>query len=159
MIDHAADRQLALLQQVGLVSADFFEPKLVGKLPEIACELLDGTEMMSNGVIGVITTVEFLQHHVCVVGSQEPPCDPHTTLAKAEEHPPSSVRRGSGLVLVGHSEVKSNPTAARSNQLVLNLCDDHLRQFQTVVDLRMYDGRAFDFISVQSDCGDDRRRD
>jgi hypothetical protein len=58
-----ASGELAVLEQVGLIGPDVFRPKLVWALPEVSRELLNGVDVGSYGILGVITTLELIQHH------------------------------------------------------------------------------------------------
>ncbi len=58
-----AGGELAVFEQVGLIGADVLRSKLVGALPEVRREVLDGVDVASYGILSVITTLEFVQHH------------------------------------------------------------------------------------------------
>ena len=64
VIDHAAGRQLAFFEQIRLVTAQFVEPKLVRRLPEVLGELGHRSKVMADRTIGIVSTLEFLQHHL-----------------------------------------------------------------------------------------------
>ena len=58
-----AGGELAVFEQVGLIGADVLRSKLVGALPEVRREVLDGVDVASYRILSVITTLEFVQHH------------------------------------------------------------------------------------------------
>jgi hypothetical protein len=54
-----------------LVRSDVLRPKLVGALPEVRRELLDGVDVGSYGILGVITTLELIQHQLSKMGHKD----------------------------------------------------------------------------------------
>ncbi len=80
---HGARIELLVLKQVRLVLAQMVGSELVGSLMEVLGEVLHDSQVAFYGTLGVITTLEFLQHHFVEVGSQGPPCDPQNTPAEA----------------------------------------------------------------------------
>jgi len=62
--DHADRRQFAFLKQIRLVTAQFLQPELVRRLPEVLGELGHSPKVMPNRGIGIVATLEFLQHHL-----------------------------------------------------------------------------------------------
>lgn len=64
VIDHAAGCQLALFEQIRLVTAQFVEAKLVRRLAEVLGDLGHSPKVMADRIIGIVVTLEFLQHHL-----------------------------------------------------------------------------------------------
>ena len=62
MLLHRASVQLLLLKQLGLILAQVLLAELVGGLMEMVGEFLHYPNVGSYGSLGVITTLEFLQH-------------------------------------------------------------------------------------------------
>jgi hypothetical protein len=62
MLLHRAGVQLLLLKQVGLVLAQVLRAELVGGLVKMVGEFLHYPNIGFYGSLGVITTLEFLQH-------------------------------------------------------------------------------------------------
>jgi hypothetical protein len=62
MVDHASDGQLPLLEQIGLISAQMIQAKLVRRRVEMAGKLLDQVQVVSDRGVRVVTALEFLQH-------------------------------------------------------------------------------------------------
>jgi hypothetical protein len=60
VVDHAPWRQLAFLEQVHLLTAQSVEPQRVRRLPEVLCELGHRPKVMTDRIIGVVSTLEFL---------------------------------------------------------------------------------------------------
>jgi hypothetical protein len=55
---------LRSLSQVHLVAAQLVEPQLIGRLAEVLGELGHRSQVMADCMIGIVTTLEFLQHHL-----------------------------------------------------------------------------------------------
>src|SRR4051794_14668452 len=66
-----ASGELAVFEQMGLIGTDVFRPKLVGALSEVSRELLNGVDVGSYGILGVIATLEFVQHHFSKMGHRD----------------------------------------------------------------------------------------
>src|SRR3954447_24961735 len=62
--DYCADGKLALLQQIRLVTAKFVWSELIRRLSEVLREVCHSTEIPAGCTIGIITTLQFLQHHL-----------------------------------------------------------------------------------------------
>jgi hypothetical protein len=60
---YGARIELSVLEQVRLVLAKMVRAKLVGALVEVFGEVLHDSQVAGYGILGVITTLEFLQHH------------------------------------------------------------------------------------------------
>jgi hypothetical protein len=63
MVHDGSYGQFALLQQVDLIGTQFVQPELIGRFSIMFGELFDCSKVVPNRIIGVITTLEFLQHH------------------------------------------------------------------------------------------------
>jgi hypothetical protein len=63
--------ELAVLEQMSLVGPDVLRSKLVRTLPEIRREVLDGVDVAPYGILSVITTLEFVQHHSSKMGHKD----------------------------------------------------------------------------------------
>src|ERR1035437_2948690 len=59
---HRARIELLVLKQVGLILAKMIGSELVGRLMEVLGEVLHDSQVPFYGTLGVITTLEFLQH-------------------------------------------------------------------------------------------------
>ena len=60
---HGVVGQFPNAEEISDVLADLFGAELVRRTLEIAREVLDGAEVGPNGILRVITTLEFLEHH------------------------------------------------------------------------------------------------
>jgi len=73
------ERELALVKVAGtgearvemLRLADVFRAKLVGTFPEVRREVRNGVEIRSYGILSVIATLEFVQHHFSKMGHRD----------------------------------------------------------------------------------------
>ena len=63
-INRCARRELALLEKIGLVGSKVVGTELVGRLAEILGEVGHDPQVLACGNLGVIATLEFLQHHL-----------------------------------------------------------------------------------------------
>jgi hypothetical protein len=63
--------ELLVLKQVCLVLAQMFGSELVGRLVEVLGEILHDSQVPFYGTLGVITTLEFLQHHFSKLGHRD----------------------------------------------------------------------------------------
>ena len=61
---HRTGVQLLLLKQVGLILAQVLRAELVGGLMEMVGEFLHYPNVGFYGSLSVVTTLEFLQHHL-----------------------------------------------------------------------------------------------
>jgi hypothetical protein len=66
-----AGGQFAVAKQMDLVRADVLRPKLIGALPEERRELLDGADVTSYSIRGIVSTLEFVQHHFSKMGHRD----------------------------------------------------------------------------------------
>jgi hypothetical protein len=66
-----AGGELTVFEQVDLVGADVFRTKLVGTFPEVRREVRNGVEISSYGILSVIATLEFVQHHLSKMGHKD----------------------------------------------------------------------------------------
>ena len=55
--------EFSLLEQVNLIAAQVIGAKLVGRLAEVLCELLDEAQVVADGGGGVVAALEFFEHH------------------------------------------------------------------------------------------------
>src|SRR5687767_6267234 len=70
-LGHSVVRQLADPEHVGDKFADLLGPTLVGWTMEEARKLLDGSQVRARGRFGVITTLEFVEHHFSKMGHKD----------------------------------------------------------------------------------------
>jgi len=63
LTDHRVHGELALLEQVRLITAQVVRTELVRRLCEVLGECRNRPQIAAGCTIGVITTLEFLQHH------------------------------------------------------------------------------------------------
>jgi hypothetical protein len=110
LVDHRAGRQLAVPQQIGLIGSKFVGAELVGRLAKVLSEVGHNSQIITCGDGRVVATLKLLQHHFSQMGHRNTSCDPH--LHQIVEQPTlhyvtRSVRRASGLVLVGNPSIKS----------------------------------------------------
>ena len=70
--------ELALSKKVRLVGTDVIEPKLVWRAVKMPGELRHGVKVDSSCILTVISTLEFVEHHLRmrVMGTS---CDPQNT--------------------------------------------------------------------------------
>src|SRR6201998_1213879 len=69
--------QLALLEQFRLVFANLLGAQTVWRTLEASREIFHYTDVTAYGSFGVITTLEFVQHHFSEMGHGNTSCDPH----------------------------------------------------------------------------------
>src|SRR5208337_3085380 len=72
--------EFPLAEQTGLVMTDVLGTELVGRALEVTREIFDGLEVNAGCSLGVITTLEFLEHHFAKVGHRSSPYDPTLSL-------------------------------------------------------------------------------
>ena len=70
--------ELSLLEQVSLVAPQMIQAKLVGGLAEVLCEPLHEAQIVADRGVGVVTALEFLEHHLAKVCHSGLPHVPHT---------------------------------------------------------------------------------
>jgi hypothetical protein len=63
--------QFSLAEKLCLTLADVLRAQLVRPTLEVPCEILDGADVRGCCTLSVIATLEFLQHHFSVNGSQD----------------------------------------------------------------------------------------
>src|SRR5271157_4859613 len=81
--EHVVTRpcQPSLLNQEQLKLPNIVGPELIGRAMEVLSELGYTPEVRTNGCsLGVITTLEFLEHHFAKVGHRSSPYDPTLSL-------------------------------------------------------------------------------
>src|SRR5580704_11468453 len=66
-----ADAELPLLQQVYLIGAYLFRPKLIRRTTKMFCERLHNLQVAVHGSLRVITTLELFQHHSARLGHRD----------------------------------------------------------------------------------------
>ena len=71
MLLDGAGRQVAVLKQMDLVLADFVWSQLLGRTSEMRRESLDDPDVRPCCILGVITALEFLQHHLSESGHKD----------------------------------------------------------------------------------------
>src|SRR5271166_5232677 len=106
--------EFPLAEQMGLVMADVLGTELVARALEVTREIFDGLEVDAGRSLGVITTLEFLEHHFAKVGHRSSPYDPTLSLhlvystAADTEHAKASAAKRLRCVLgmLNSSEVK-----------------------------------------------------
>ena len=60
--------QLPHLEQISLIGAKMIGTELVWGLAKVLCEPLDKTQITSRRALGIVATLEFLEHHLAKVG-------------------------------------------------------------------------------------------
>jgi hypothetical protein len=58
-----AGSKLKIAKQMNLIGSDVLGPEPIGTLVEVCRELLDGADIASYCILGVVSTLEFVQHH------------------------------------------------------------------------------------------------
>jgi hypothetical protein len=109
--------QVPITDQVKLKLSDVLGSELIRRPMEIFRELPQSERMGFYDSLGIITTLEFLQHHFAKLDHREPLCDPtlywryHCRGARHAQHPPCQ-RLISNDVLGFQSRAKpiSSPT-------------------------------------------------
>ena len=79
-----ADTKLPFVEQVHLIGADLFRPKLIRRTAEMFCERRHNPQVAVHGSLRVITTLEFFQHLLAKLG--------HRDLLVTHKIPPPSHR-------------------------------------------------------------------
>src|ERR1035438_1258897 len=72
--------EFPLTEQVRLVLTDVLRTELVGRALEVTREIFDGLEVDVGCSLGVITTLEFLEHDFAKVGHRSSPYAPTLSL-------------------------------------------------------------------------------
>src|ERR1035438_10502108 len=72
--------EFPLAEQIRLVLTDVLRTELVGRTLEVTREIFDGLEVDAGCSLGVITTLEFLEHHFTKVGHRSSPYAPTLSL-------------------------------------------------------------------------------
>ncbi len=62
--DHRIHAELALFEQVRLIAPKLIRSELVGRFSEVIGECRNRTHIAARCTIGIITMLEFLQHHL-----------------------------------------------------------------------------------------------
>src|ERR1700733_14247499 len=96
-----ADAELPLLQQVYLIGAYLFRPKLIRRTTKMFCERLHHLQIAVHSSLRVITTLELFQHHFAKLGHRDLLVT-HTLRhrrGKVSTCDTRSVRRAGGFVL------------------------------------------------------------
>ena len=70
--------ELSLLEQIGLVAAQMIRTELVRRLAEVLGEPLDEAQIVPDRACGVVTTLEFFEHHFAKMGHSGLPPVTHT---------------------------------------------------------------------------------
>jgi hypothetical protein len=68
---YCAGIELLVLKQVRLVLPQMVGSKFVGRLLEVLGKVLHDSQVAFYGILGVITTLEFLQHHFSKLGHRD----------------------------------------------------------------------------------------
>src|SRR3974377_2104806 len=76
--------EFPLAKEIRLVLPDVLRTELVGRALEVTREIFHGLEVGAGCRLGVITTLEFLEHHFAQVGHRSSPYDP--TLARSRPY-------------------------------------------------------------------------
>src|SRR5882724_355840 len=71
MLDNGVGVILPFAEQICLVLADVIRSKLVGTTVEVARKLVNGSEISADGAGSVISTLEFLEHHLSKMGHRD----------------------------------------------------------------------------------------
>src|SRR3974390_1136046 len=76
--------EFPVAKEIRLVLPDVLRTELVGRALEVTREIFHGLEVGAGCRLGVITTLEFLEHHFAQVGNRSSPYDP--TLARSRPY-------------------------------------------------------------------------
>ena len=68
---HRTRIELLVLKQVCLILAQMIGSELIGRLMEVLGEVLHDSQVPFYGTLGVITTLEFLQHLLSKLGHRD----------------------------------------------------------------------------------------
>src|SRR5271166_5380150 len=117
--------EFPLAEQIGLVMADVLGTELVWRAPEVTRKIFDGLQVYPGCSLGVITTLEFLEHHFAKVGHRSSPYDPtlslhlvHSTAADTRHAKASAAKRLRSNRHVGdYSRVGQHPPTASAPPL------------------------------------------
>jgi hypothetical protein len=93
------DRQMALLEKIGVIAAEILGADLIESATEVSMERLDGAEIAIVGGCGVVSTDQFFVQTLQQLGHRTPPCDARYAYALRITRLPVG-RRASGFVLV-----------------------------------------------------------
>ena len=94
-----ARRELAVAKQVNLVLTNMFWAEAIGRTMEVLREILYGVDISANSVLGVVASLELVQHQLPETGHNNLLVTQKLHLRKCVGgNPRGSVRRASGLV-------------------------------------------------------------
>src|SRR5271166_1687849 len=68
--------EFPLAEQIRLILADVLRTELIRRTLEVTREIFDGLQVDAGCSLGVITTLEFFEHHFAKVGHKSSPYDP-----------------------------------------------------------------------------------
>ena len=68
MLDNGVGLELSFAEQIRLVLADVIWPELVRSAVEISREFVNGTQITARRAARVVSTLEFLEHHLSKMG-------------------------------------------------------------------------------------------
>src|SRR5271157_82582 len=68
---HRTRRQLPLCEQVRLILPNVLRAQAIGRAPEMSSESFNLANVIPCGSLGVITTLEFFQHHFSKMGHRD----------------------------------------------------------------------------------------
>ena len=71
MLDNGVGVILPFTEQICLVLADVIWSQLVGTTVELSRKLVNGSEISADGAGSVISTLEFLEHHLSKMGHRD----------------------------------------------------------------------------------------
>src|ERR1700722_11516147 len=64
-------RQLVLLEQLGLIFTNVFRTQTIWRTLESSCEIFNCANVTAYGSLGIITTLEFFEHHFAKSGHND----------------------------------------------------------------------------------------
>jgi hypothetical protein len=62
-LSYGVRRQLALLEQLGLIFANVPKAQAIGRTVESPSKIFDCPDVVACGILRIITALEFFQHH------------------------------------------------------------------------------------------------
>ncbi len=128
VLPYGIPRQLAILKQFRLIFTDVSRVQTIGGTAKSSSKIFHCTKVVAYGILCIITTLEFFQHHFSKMGHGNTSCDPH--LHQATEQPMLRTSRAASAAgrlrpnaVIGEVPISDSPcTVTRTYQELTRSC-------------------------------------
>jgi len=128
VLPYGIRRQLAILKQFRLIFTDVSRVQTIGGTAKSSSKIFHCTKVVAYGILCIITTLEFFQHHFSKMGHGNTSCDPH--LHQATEQPMLRTSRAASAAgrlrpnaVIGEVPISDSPcTVTRTYQELTRSC-------------------------------------